>query len=60
MKDFILRRGVIEAISYLNKKNIKVFFVTNQAGIGKKLYSNKSYLISIMHYIIYQAYRKTF
>ena len=45
MKDFTLRRGVIEAISYLNKKNIKVFFVTNQAGIGKKLYSNKSYLI---------------
>ena len=45
MKDFTLRRGVIEAIGYLNKKNIKVFFVTNQAGIGKKLYSNKSYLI---------------
>jgi len=45
MKDFILRKGVIEAISYLNKKNIKVFFVTNQAGIGKSLYSNKNYLI---------------
>ena len=43
MKDFAFRRGVIEAIGYLNKKNIKVFFVINQ--VSKKLYSNKNYLI---------------
>ena len=44
IKDFKLKKGVLDAIKYLNKKKIKVFIVTNQAGIGKKLYSEQTYL----------------
>jgi len=42
-KDFIFRKNVIEGLNYLNKKNYYLFIVTNQAGIGKKIYSVKDF-----------------
>jgi D,D-heptose 1,7-bisphosphate phosphatase len=39
IKKFKLRRGVIKGLSLLSKKNYFIFIVTNQAGIGKKIFS---------------------
>jgi D-glycero-D-manno-heptose 1,7-bisphosphate phosphatase len=43
-KQFIFKKNVLEAIKFLNKKNIYVFIVTNQAGIAKGYYSEKQFL----------------
>lgn len=42
--DFKLKKNVIKAIRYLNKKKINIFIVTNQAGIAKGYYSEKTFL----------------
>lgn len=42
--DFKLKKNVIKAIRYLNKKKINIFIVTNQAGIAKGYYTEKSFL----------------
>ena len=44
IKDLEFRSGAIDAIKFLNKKKIKVFIVTNQAGIAKNIFSEKVYL----------------
>jgi D,D-heptose 1,7-bisphosphate phosphatase len=43
-KQFIFKKNVLKTIKYLNKKNIYVFIVTNQAGIAKGYYSEKQFL----------------
>jgi D-glycero-D-manno-heptose 1,7-bisphosphate phosphatase len=44
INDLEFRPGAIKAIKFLNKNNIKVFIVTNQAGIAKNKFSEKTYL----------------
>ena len=39
IKKFKFRKGVIKGLSLLSKKNYFIFIVTNQAGIGKKIFS---------------------
>jgi D-glycero-D-manno-heptose 1,7-bisphosphate phosphatase len=43
-KQFIFKKNVLKTIKFLNKKNIYVFIVTNQAGIAKGHYSEKQFL----------------
>jgi D,D-heptose 1,7-bisphosphate phosphatase len=38
-KDFKLRPGVIKGLKFLAKNNYYIFIVTNQAGIGKKIFT---------------------
>ena len=40
-KNFILKKGVIEAIRFLNKKRFLVIIITNQSGIGRGFYGHK-------------------
>ena len=42
-KDFKLRQGVIKGLQHLIKKNYHIFIVTNQAGIGKKIYTEEAF-----------------
>ena len=42
-KDFKILDGVIDGIKYLNKKKFLVIIITNQSGIGRKLYSVKQF-----------------
>ena len=42
-KDFKFRPGVLKGLEYLTKKKYYLFIVTNQAGIGKKIFSEKSF-----------------
>lgn len=44
IKDFKLRKGVLNGLKYLIKKNYYIFIVTNQAGIGKKIYSEQDFI----------------
>ena len=44
INDLEFRPGAIKAIKFLNKNSIKVFIVTNQAGIAKNKFSEKTYL----------------
>jgi len=44
LKDFKLRPGVLKGLQYLKKKDYYIFIVTNQAGIGKKIYSEKQFI----------------
>ena len=39
IKNFKFRKGVIKGLSLLTKKSYYIFIVTNQAGIGKKIFS---------------------
>ena len=39
VKNFKFKKGVIKGLSLLTKKNYYIFIVTNQAGIGKKIFS---------------------
>ena len=41
---FKLRNGVIKGLQYLIKKNYYIFIITNQAGIGKKIYSENDFI----------------
>ena len=39
LKKFKFKKGVIQGLKYLSKKNYYIFIVTNQAGIGKKIFT---------------------
>jgi D-glycero-D-manno-heptose 1,7-bisphosphate phosphatase len=43
-KNFIFKKGVLDGLKYLVKKNYYVFIVTNQAGIAKKKFSIDDYI----------------
>jgi D-glycero-D-manno-heptose 1,7-bisphosphate phosphatase len=43
LKNFKLRPGVIKGLQLLRKKGFKLFIVTNQAGIGKGIFSETTY-----------------
>jgi len=38
-KKFRFKKGVISGLKYLTKKNYYIFIITNQAGIGKKIFT---------------------
>tara|TARA_B110000503_G_scaffold134348_1_gene213186 strand:+ start:27 stop:1229 length:1203 start_codon:yes stop_codon:yes gene_type:complete len=59
-KDFKFMPGVIKALKYLSKKNIYIFIVTNQAGIGKGLYKEKDFYILHKNLKNYLANREIF
>ena len=42
-RDFKLRPGVIKGLKYLSENNYYIFIVTNQAGIGKKIFTLDSF-----------------
>ncbi len=42
-RDLKFRPGVIKALKYLCQKSIKIFIATNQSGIGRGLYSKKTF-----------------
>ena len=44
IKNFNLREGVIQGLRYLIKKNYYIFIITNQAGIGKKIYKKDDFI----------------
>jgi D,D-heptose 1,7-bisphosphate phosphatase len=44
-KNFIWRKNIFKAIKLLNDNGYQVFIITNQAGIGKGLYSEKQFHI---------------
>jgi len=39
VENFKIKKGVIKGLRLLTKKNYYIFIVTNQAGIGKKIFS---------------------
>ena len=39
INDLRFRKNVIKALKYLYKRNYQIFIITNQAGIGKKIYT---------------------
>ena len=43
IKKFKLRPGVIKALSLLKRKKYYIFLVTNQAGIGKGIFTEKQF-----------------
>ena len=43
IKKFRFKKGVISGLKYLSKKNYYIFIVTNQAGIGKKIFTLKEF-----------------
>jgi len=44
IKDFILKKNILKALKYLNKNNINIFIITNQAGIAKNYFSEKIFI----------------
>ena len=40
---FKFRPGVLQGLKYLTKKNYYIFVITNQAGIGKKIFTEKQF-----------------
>ena len=44
-KNFKFRKGIISALRYLVKNNYYIFIITNQAGIGKKKFTELDFLI---------------
>ncbi len=40
---FKFRPGVLKGLKYLTKKNYYIFIITNQAGIGKKIFTEKQF-----------------
>ena len=42
-KDFILKKGVIDGLKNLKKKNYFIFLITNQAGIAKGIFKEKDF-----------------
>ena len=44
IKKFKFRHGVIKGLQYLTKKNYYIFIITNQAGIGKKIYKEDDFI----------------
>jgi len=43
-KDFKFKKGVLEGLKYLIKKNYYIFIVTNQAGIAKGIYTESNFI----------------
>ena len=43
-KDFKFKKGVLKGLKYLIKKNYYIFIVTNQAGIGKGIYTEDTFI----------------
>jgi len=44
IKNFKFRPGVLQGLKYLSKKKFYIFIITNQAGIGKKIFSEKQFI----------------
>lgn len=44
-KDFIWRKNIFKAVKLLNDNGYQVFVITNQAGIGKGIYTDKQFHI---------------
>ena len=44
IENFKFKKGVIEGLKYLIKKNYYLFIVTNQAGIAKNLFKEKDFI----------------
>jgi D,D-heptose 1,7-bisphosphate phosphatase len=44
IKNFKFRPGVLKGLKYLTKKKYYIFIVTNQAGIGKKIFLEKQFI----------------
>jgi D,D-heptose 1,7-bisphosphate phosphatase len=44
LKKFKFKNGVLKGLKYLTKKNYYVFIVTNQAGIGKKIFTLEKFI----------------
>ena len=44
IQNFKFRPGVLKGLKYLIKKNYYIFIVTNQAGIGKKIFTEKQFI----------------
>ena len=44
IQNFKFRPGVLKGLKYLTKKNYYIFIVTNQAGIGKKIFTEKQFI----------------
>ena len=42
-KDFEFRPGVLKGLKFLKNKNYYIFIITNQAGIGKGIYTKKQF-----------------
>jgi len=42
-KDFKFRPGILKSLKYLSEKKVYIFIVTNQAGIGKKIFKEKDF-----------------
>ena len=43
IKKFKFKAGVVKGLKYLKNKNYNIFVVTNQAGIGKKIFTEKKF-----------------
>ena len=43
-KNFKYKKGILKGLKYLIKKNYRIFIVTNQAGIGKGIYTEKEFI----------------
>ena len=44
INSFKFKNGVINGLKYLKKKKYYIFIITNQAGIGKKIYSEQDFI----------------
>ncbi len=44
IKKFKFKNGVISGLKYLTKNNYYIFIITNQAGIGKKIFTIKKFV----------------
>jgi len=44
INNFKFRPGVLQGLKYLTKKKIFIFIITNQAGIGKKIFSESQFI----------------
>lgn len=49
-KDFKFKKGVIEGLKYISKKNYFIFLITNQAGIAKGFFKEKDFF-KLQNYI---------
>jgi len=49
-KDFVWQKGALKAIKYLNKKDYNIFVITNQSGIARGYFSEKS--VNRLHFYI--------
>lgn len=43
-RDFKLKKNILKLLKYLSKRKVYLFIVTNQAGIGKKIFTLKQFI----------------